>query len=228
MRKRIVLAHPSYGHLCPYIEKNLRTNIMEASRENEWVGDVSTIRQGWVAGRNTVAREAAEAGDVDAVVWIDDDVLLPLGAISRLLRNDVDFITGLLFQKFPPYYPLISGWNEEKQGFSPFEKWPDNTLLPIGGCGFGIVVTSTDLLRKVLATRPEGGGAFDQIPGPRGVDFSEDFSFCIRAKQVGVQLWCDTAVQASHQIGPSYATIENHRSAAASRLEELPNGNIQA
>jgi GT2 family glycosyltransferase len=195
---------------------------MEAAKENEWMGDVSTIRRGWVDGRNASARDAVEAGNVDYVVWVDDDVnIIYPDALARLVRYNEDFVTGVLFQKLPPYYPLISMWNREKEGFSPFEAWPENTFLPVDGCGFGICVTSTALLRKIQALPSfEKDGWFNQIPGPRGVPFSEDFSFCLRAKEAGVQLYCDTAILLEHQIGPEFASVKNHKAAEAARRAE--------
>jgi hypothetical protein len=191
---------------------------MEASKENDWVGDVSSIRQGWVGGRNSAAKESIEAGNVDYIVWVDDDVnLIYPDTIARLLRYDEDFVTGILFQKVAPFYPLIYDWNPEKKGFSPYEEWPENTFLPIGGCGFGICVTSTRLLKKI-SEQPdfEKDGWFNQIQGERGL-MSEDLSFCTRAKRAGVQLYCDTAVLMEHQIGPQFSSVANHRAAAAAR-----------
>lgn len=223
MRKKIALAAPCYGPRDPLVDQSLRRAIMAASKENEWVGDISSIRQGWVAGRNASAKAAVEAGDeIDYICWVDDDVLLHPQTYARLLRYDHDMVTGILFQKLTPFYPLISRWNEEKGGFSPFEAWPENVLLPIDGCGFGICVTSTNLLRKIQALPdfPKDGW-FNQIPGPRGVDFSEDLSFCIRAKQAGVQPFCDTAVMAEHMIGPTFSSLKDHKAAAASRAGEI-------
>jgi len=222
VRKKIALAAPCYGPRDPYVDQSLRRAIMAAAQENEWTGDLSSIRQGWVAGRNASAAAAVDAGDdVDYICWVDDDVLLPPQAFARLLRDNEDFVTGILFQKIAPFYPLISRWNEEKQGFSPFETWPENTFLPIGGCGFGICVTSTKLLRAIQELPDfEKDGWFNQIPGPRGVAYSEDLSFCIRAKRAGFTLWADTAVLAEHLIGPVYSSIENHKAAAAERAKE--------
>lgn len=219
--RKIALAAPCYGPRDPQIDQSLRIAIMMTSKENEWTGDLSSIRQSWVAGRNASAKAAVEAGDdVDYVCWVDDDVLLPPQAFARLLRDGEDFVTGILFQKVSPFYPLISRWNVEKDGFNPLEKWPENTMLPIDGCGFGICVTSTNLLRKIQALPGfEKDGWFNQIMDPRGVAFSEDFSFCLRAKEAGVQPYCDTAVLADHLIGPSFATVENHKATVAARVE---------
>jgi GT2 family glycosyltransferase len=226
---RIALATPCYGARDPDIERNLRTAIMATSKEHDWKGDISTIRQGWVPGRNASAKAAVEAGDVDYICWMDDDVLMPIQTFNRLLRSQEDFVTGILYQKYIPHYPLISRWDKEREGFAPFESWPENVLLPIDGCGFGVCVTSTKLLRKIQALPGfEKDGWFNQISNIRGGLFGEDFSFCLRAKQAGVQLWCDTAVVADHQIGPMYATVEHFKSAAPIRAErEKTHGNLQ-
>lgn len=217
-RKKVIYAQPCYGPLDPHIVKSGRDSIM-AARDVEWIGDASPIRQGWVAARNAVAKAAVEC-DADAVAWHDDDVLLHPDTFARLLRYDEGMVTGVLFQKSKPFFPLLFNWGRDKDGFSPFESWPANVLLPVDGCGFGVCVTSTDLLRKIQALPNfETDGWFNQLPSPRGMYFSEDFSFCLRAKEAGVQIYCDTAVLASHQIGPAYATAENHGAAAESRKE---------
>jgi hypothetical protein len=83
-------------------------------------------------------------------------------------------------------------------------------------------VTSVKLLKKIQQLPDfEKDGWFNQIVSPREGFFSEDFSFCIRAKQAGVQPFADTAVLAQHLIGPTYSSIENHKAAAASRAAEL-------
>lgn len=225
--RKIALAAPCYGPRDPLVDQSLRCAIMAASKENEWTGDLSSIRQGWVAGRNASAKAAVEAGDdVDYICWVDDDVRLPPQAFARLLRDGEDFVTGILYQKFMPHYPLISRWGKSDDGFNPFETWPENKLVPADGCGFGICVTSTNMLRKIQEMPGfEKDGWFNQIVSPKGEEFSEDLSFCLRARGAGIQLWVDTAVVADHLIGPNFATVEHHKAAAPVRAEkEKSNG----
>ena len=225
--KKIVLAHPCYGPLDPEVNKALRVAMMSAAQVAEWVGDVSTIREGWVGARNRAAKAALEdAPDCDGIVWVDDDVLLPPTAIKRMLSYDKDFVTGIVFQKFENVNPLVARW--AGKGFSWWLEFPENVLAPADGCGFGCCYTSTKMLRAIqqLPSKREQGQAyfkpdgwfnqfaanhFGRQAGDEEQAMSEDFSFCMRAKAAGFQLYADTGLLCSHMIGPKYATQATHR-----------------
>lgn len=216
--KKIVLAHPCYGPLDPEVNKSLRVAMMSAAGVAEWVGDVSTIREGWVGARNRAAKAALEdAPDCDGIVWVDDDVLLPPTAIKRLVSYDKDFVTGIVFQKFGDLNPLVAVW--KGNGFAWWRTFPENVLAPADGCGFGCVYTSTKMLRDI-AKLPDfkADGWFNQFPANHfgqqkdpDQPMSEDFSFCMRAKQAGYQLYADTGLLCAHMIGPKFSTLATYR-----------------
>lgn len=224
--KKILLAHPCYGPLDPEINKALRVAMMSAAKHAQWIGDVSTIREGWVGARNRAAKGALEdAEDADGIVWVDDDVLLPATAITRMVLYDKDFVTGVVHQKFGDFHPLVSRWNGN--GFAWWKEYPENVLIPADGSGFGCCYTSTNLLRAIQKLPPKvrpgaayfnPDGWFDQFPanwfgkqaGDSDQAMSEDFSFCMRAKMSGFQLYVDTGLQCAHQIGPKYSTKATH------------------
>lgn len=212
---KIVLAHPCYGPLDPEINKALRVAIMSAAEVAEWVGDVSTIREGWVGARNRAVQAALEdAPDCDGIVWVDDDVLLPPTAIKRMLSYGKDFVTGIVFQKFGDLNPLVARWCGN--GFGWWREFPENVLAPADGCGFGCCFTSTKMLRSITELPGfKPGGWFNQFPAnyfgkqlenDAETAMSEDFSFCMRAKMAGYQLYADTGLLCSHMIGPKFST----------------------
>lgn len=220
---KIVLAAPTYGPYDPDIEKALRVSMMGASTVAEWIGDVSTIREGWVGGRNRSVKSTLEdAPDADGIIWVDDDVLLPPTAMKRLLSYGHDFVTGVVFQKMGGFNPLVAKWCGS--GFSWWQEFPPNVIAPADGCGFGICYTSTKMLRDIAALPSKvvkgrayfhKDGWFDQFPPDHfgknaeevnNVAMSEDFSFCMRAKHAGYQLWADTGLLCSHRAGSRYAT----------------------
>lgn len=221
--KKLVLAYPCYGPYTPELDKMLRVATMHASSTGavQWLGDVSSIRQGWVAGRNSAAKAAVDSG-AEGVYWQDDDVMLPSPeVIARLINYEQDFVTGIVFQKAPPYYPLVAIYDDgmdKGKGMRFLKKIPERVLLPIQGCGFGCVYTSTALLKKISELPDfKQDGWFNQIPSdgyshltqgsPEGRVqtsngfFSEDFSFCLRAMAAGVQLYADTAIMCGHLDG---------------------------
>ena len=218
--KRIVLAHPCYGSLDAEINKALRVAMMSACKVAEWVGDVSTIRQGWVGARNMAVKSTLEdAPECDGIVWVDDDVLLPSTAITRMLSYDKDFVTGIVFQKADGFNPLVAKWTGK--GFAWWKEFPHNVLGTADGCGFGCCYTSTNMLKtiqKLPDFKKDGwfnqfrAGHFgQQIKEDSDTDMSEDFSFCMRARAAGFQLYADTGLLCSHMIGPKYSTQATHR-----------------
>jgi hypothetical protein len=227
---KLVLAHPCYGPLDPHINKALRVAMMSAAQVAEWVGDVSTVREGWVGARNRAVKGALEdAPDCDGIVWVDDDVLLPPTAIKRMVSYGKDFVTGIVFQKFGDLNPLVARWMGN--GFGWWREFPENVLAPADGCGFGCVFTSTKMLRDI-AKLPEfkPDGWFNQFPANHfgkqleadaETAMSEDFSFCMRAKQAGYQLWADTGLLCSHMIGPKYSTKQTYDRYWAAKGEEM-------
>jgi glycosyltransferase involved in cell wall biosynthesis len=234
---KIVLAHPSYGPLDSEVNKALRVAMMSAAQVAEWVGDVSTIREGWVGARNRAVKAALEdAPDCDGVIWVDDDVLLPPTAIKRLVSYGQDFVTGIVFQKFGDLNPLVAKW--VGNGFSWWREFPENVLAPADGCGFGCCFTSTKMLRAIaeLPTDRVSGkayfkkdGWFNQFPANhfgKQIDadseqaMSEDFSFCMRAKMSGFQLFADTGLLCSHMIGPKFSTKRTYDKYWAEKKEQ--------
>ncbi len=151
---KLALAVPSYGPIDPHIDKALRVAIMTASNHGiTWAGDVSTIRVGWVEGRNGALDAALESG-ADGLFWMDDDILLPPNAIIQLASYGKDFTSGMYFQKFFPHWPLFAMFNGVK--FNWFRDFPDESkLFEVDGVGFGCAFTSAKLL-KALKDKFEG------------------------------------------------------------------------
>lgn len=211
---RLLFACPTYGPSAdPSFDKSRRAAIMFAANNGvKWIGDVSPDRMGWAAARNAIVEAALSADDterVDGVFWVDDDLVIPVETIAKLASYDLDFVGGLYFQRGEPYWPLFAFLNK-KGSFQWPAKYPENVLSPCDGIGFGCVYTSINLLRKV-----------SELPqckkdGPFGGDFGkrtygEDFTFCRRARLVGIRPHVDTAIKCEHHIGPKFANEDTFR-----------------
>lgn len=150
--------------------------------------------------RNILANIAIKAG-FDRVLWVDSDMILERDTLKRLnarMDEGRDFVAALAFRRRPPHIPVIYSqiaMMEDAEGrrvpsITAYEDYPDNEVFDVAGSGFGCVMTSVELLRKV---RDEYGLPFS----PR-VGFGEDISFCMMAHEVGTTLWCDSSVKVKH------------------------------
>ena len=59
---------------------------------------------------------------------------------------------------------------------------------------------TVDLLRRVMDAL---GQPFSPVAG-----FGEDLAFCLRAKEVGAKLWCDSSIKLGH-VGLTVYTEES-------------------
>jgi hypothetical protein len=71
----------------------------------------------------------------------------------------------------------------------PVKRW-DAGPFEAQACGFGAVMTTGQLLRDVQERFSQ---PFTPLPG-----FGEDFSFCLRARALGVFPWCDPSIRVDH------------------------------
>lgn len=214
---KLIFSSPTYGPIDPQALKSQRVAIMHAANNgHKWVGDASPDKMKFDVARNYVVKSALDAAkehSADAVFWCDSDVILPAYAISRLASYEKDFITGIYFQRHFPHCPLIANFTGKH--FQFYADWEKDSLVPIDGCGFGCVLTSTKLLEAI------DHQWFDYR------EFSEDFDFCLKAKEKGFQLWVDTGVLCGHLADPVAVNYEIYKKAHPEIFGGNDNGAIR-
>lgn len=151
--------------------------------------------------RNTMAKQAVTEG-FDRILWLDSDMDFKPDLMSKLsadLDDGLDLVAGLYFKRKAPVEPVVYekvGYfhDEEKKEVTPlalsYRDYPKDQLFQVEGCGFGGVMMTTDLVRRVA---DKYGLPFAPILG-----FGEDLSFCIRARELGATLWCDSRIKLGH------------------------------
>lgn len=162
--------------------------------------------------RNGLAKQAVTEG-FDRILWLDSDMDFSPD-LMEMLSADLDegreFVSGLYFTRKAPIKPNIfesCGYfhDDEKDEVTPlavnYFKYPKDTIFPIAACGFGGVMMTTDLVKRV---GEKFGLPFSPILG-----FGEDLSFCSRARQLGVELYCDSRIKMGH-VGLGTITEETY------------------
>lgn len=151
--------------------------------------------------RNRLLKTAKDTG-ADRILWLDSDMRIPTDAL-QILSKDIDegceIVSGLYFQRRPQYAPVVfkeCGVDIEGEGHlvpfaSKYLDYPDKCLFQVTAFGFGCVLMTMKAAEKIvdeLGTMP-----FTPTSG-----FGEDLSFCMRAKCVGLDLFCDSRVKCGH------------------------------
>lgn len=151
--------------------------------------------------RNIIAGNAINSG-FERVMWFDSDLSFKPDTMQRLIADmdegGLDFVSGLYFTRRPPNIkPIVYSklwWAVRPDGTldTGAENLYDYTegLQECAATGFGCVLTSVDLLKRV---GDRFGSPFAPLEG-----MGEDLSFCWRAGQIGAKLYLDARVKCGH------------------------------
>lgn len=129
----------------------------------------------------------------DYVFFLDSDMVIQPAVLKNLLKADKDMITALAFMRSPPYSPCIYdvirvGAPGENQIHQP-RNWEDD-IIEVDGCGAACLLVRTKVFDDV---RKKHGLCFTP-----GMYLGEDLSFCVRARQLGYKIFCDTRERVGH------------------------------
>ena len=162
--------------------------------------------------RNTLVKQAMTEG-YDRILWLDSDMDFQPDLLMRLsahLDNGLDLVSGIYFKRKAPVSPVIYSevgyfTNPENSGITPtavsYDDYPRDSLFKIKACGFGGVMMTVDLARRV--TEKFG------LPFAPMLGFGEDLSFCGRVTNLGVDMWCDSSIKLGH-VGQGTITEDTY------------------
>lgn len=145
--------------------------------------------------RNTLVKQALSVG-ADYIMWFDSDMRIPADTMQKMIKhmdNGLDIVSGLYFRRQPKYNPVIFKKLEVVDGkctHEDFDDYPQDSLFKIDACGFGCVMTRVSVLEDIAL---KTGNWFAPI-----ANAGEDIAFCLRAKQCGYDIWCDSSIKLGH------------------------------
>ena len=137
--------------------------------------------------RNKIAQIAMNE-NFTHVLWLDSDMTFGDGIVDDLLFCGKDMVCGAFIGRRPMFGPCVYDDISE----FPMKKVREFGTEPfrVEGCGFAMVLTKVDVLRKV---RDKFGTCFTPTE-----KYGEDLAFCERAKDVGTEIWCEPTVRPGH------------------------------
>lgn len=152
-------------------------------------GSVDIISESLVYdARDKIAMDAL-ASEVDWVMWLDSDIVYQPNIIQVLMGKNKDMITGIYHKRTAPYTPCI--YKLEGDKLQAYTDYPEDKLFKVEAAGFGCMLMKSKVIKAVY---DKYGGCFFPVNGVGG----EDLSFIRRAKECGVEVWCDSSVKCGH------------------------------
>jgi len=148
--------------------------------------------------RNEVVRKAKERG-CKWLFFLDDDVFLPNNALSKLLKQDKDIITGIYWTKTKESNPVLF----KKLGEGPYYDFPLDSVVEVEGAGMGCCLINMrvfDAFDKAginyfveQGIHVDKNGKVHNLKAP-----GEDHWFFLKAKELGFKVFADTSLLCDH------------------------------
>lgn len=142
----------------------------------------------------------------ERLLFIDSDIVPPMDVVDRLLRHGKKVVSGICWssmggekggeweQDILPYPTVMErdehgkGWHVDRAKLGSPE-----TLIRVDAVGMSCVLIHREVLEKMA------GNWFRLSYGPDGIcDGGEDFTWCLKAKELGYEVHVDKTIQCSH------------------------------
>jgi len=167
--------------------------------------------------RNLIAHWTIRNG-YDYLFAVDSDISFPPDTLERLLGHDRDIVSGVYIQRIPNTHTIEIMRQNEHGGVTHVD-WAEikgQGLVPIDGCGFGCVL----IKRQVFEGMPYPHFIYKSAIDHKET-ISEDVFFCMRAREHGFTLWCDTDVICDHTGNYTFRVDRDLPARKKNKLREL-------
>lgn len=200
--KKVVILVPVSSYIEPAVDESLR--------KLESLGYTVWRKYGWSAidqGRCAMAQEALDAG-FEYLFWIDSDVCFWPHDVEKVLNHRLPFVTA-------PY--CVKGWPVLTTEFidKNILLGEQGGLYPVKYSATGFMCVHRSVYENMAAQLNMKklkiwGGQYEAYPFffpiiENDEYLGEDFAFCKRARDIGVNLFCDTTIRLSHIGKYSYS-----------------------
>ncbi len=191
---RISVAMPTYSDLPPEVAWSVTRACLVAQKRGYNIESLGgTQKELLCHARNRIIENFLSTNSTH-LFCLDSDILLENHALASLIEADQDVVTGIYFQKEPPYKPLImvkGGFSRYKKGekglHSYIVEWPENTIFPIDAGGLGCCLFRREVFERIKAP----WFAWTEESG-------EDIGFFVRLRQEGISVFCHSGVICGH------------------------------
>lgn len=149
---------------------------------------------------------AALKGDLEWLLFMDSDIVATADAVPRLLAHPAGIVGGVYVERGGDLLPIPGRVAERPDHDHPLRPsdHPDFAYNPIDPrrCGDDLGALEVDVLGMGLTLiRRQVLEALDPpwfVENESMEQVAEDVNFCLRAKDAGFDIVCDTRVQAGH------------------------------
>lgn len=161
--------------------------------------------------RNTACENTLKH-DFQWLLFLDDDVIPPEDVVGRLVGLNKDIVSGLYYRRQEPVVPVAKTFNgADSQWVTSWN--PPNSLLEVDLVGAGCLLIHRRVLERVAKPWFDWEIGRDAPADRNRPALSEDFAFCMKAREAGFKIYLDTSTRCEH-IGLGQASEAGFRPAS--------------
>lgn len=209
----VMIAIPAYtGVVHMGTMRSLINDLFELTKRGDKFTLVDDIGNALIADSRGIIATRFWESDCDCLVFVDSDVVWQAGALLKLVDANEDLVAGIYPNRRDPIaYPV--------HYLDKPELWanPETGLLEVKSVPTGFMKISRNCIAKMIEAYPdkhyytaerdkEFYPLFDHV-FEDGFKWGEDYSFCIRWRKIGGQVWIDPEIAMGH-VG--YKIFEGH------------------
>jgi len=196
--RRVMIAIPCGNELDVNFVISL-TELLQHPKPDDLMIDLEWEPGSLVYDARNILSQRAVMGNYDYVLWFDSDMSFQPDILDRMLESieGRECVCGMFFSRRPPFRPTIyqncdidkAEDGEVVINFEQVKPIPEG-IFEIAACGFAAVLIRTELLKEIF---DKGGLPFSPMLG-----LGEDLSACVRFRELGHKLHCDSSIIVGH------------------------------
>lgn len=171
--------------------------------------------------RNLSAQAALEC-DAEYLLFIDDDVLVPMDGLEKLIKTKADIASGKVVIRGYPFDWMVFKFEKRdgKKGLYSQPVLPETGIVDVAAVGFSFTLIKTEVLKLACF-----GNNFPWFC--TGLNNTEDIYFCTRAREANpkLKIVVDCSVDCGHILWPEVMNGQNREAYRRYWLEMNPSVN---
>jgi len=154
--------------------------------------------------RNRICRRVLSCPEVQWLLFVDTDICFKPEQVYRLLDHQQKIVTGLYFGRPGTNEKLVPLWYECDNRIDDFNvrivEHVAPELKPIEACGMGFCLIHRSVLEAFPNENDDWRWFSRDVYSSQGkhIHISEDLSFCLRARQLGFEVYGDGTLALPH------------------------------
>lgn len=167
------------------------------------IDEVHYIDKGGVRtdkNRNVILKNAIDLG-VDAILWLDADMLYPHDIVEKYLEHEFDVMGCLYFKRSAPYDAV--GYLKGTNPIKPFRTLrPDmlekDTVMVVDGLGFGGMMVKMSVYDALGDDKWMNYDKNFHLPFETENQLTHDLVFCRKVQEYGYEVKLHTGIKPGH------------------------------